>query len=516
MIALLDRRRGRLLAGLILVAMVQLAATVTVAHCLHGLGPNGWQTAAFAAVIAFACETLLRRLSEGLGLDYVASVRDALFRHLMTVEPAIVQRRRHGAILQSFVGDLTALRQWVSEGIMRAFLAVIALAGLLAWLCLNFPTLGAVAVAIVVASGVAGAALLAPLWRAVRQVRRERGQLSAFASERLAASATILACARAGSEARRLEHRVERFNAAALQRAWLTGALRALPHLATTAIVISAVLLGQTLAGGGMAGVVLVIGIMGLALRDLARAAELAVPGRISARRVKALMELPPLALMASDRWVRGEAGKLVLDSLVLRRGSVPLSGIAASGEVILLDGDPEIQTALIRAMSGLTRSLGGSVRWCGADLAGRKPSRRRRIVGVTSSDLPVLRASNGYNLRYRAPAASDQEVAELAQEWDIDLAATDANPARLALARAMLGKPPVLLLAPDERTLSDQDAARLARNIVDWPGVVLLVSRHPQLVRSATRRWAVGPGGLAEQALPRSPLSPVHKGMVA
>ena len=501
MIALLDQRRKRLLAGVLAVALVQLGATIAVARALHGPAV-AWPTAAAAAVLAFGCEALLRRLSDGLGLNYVTAVRDALFRHLMQVDPAVVQSRRHGAMLQSFVGDLTALRQWVAEGIMRALLALIALTGLLSWLTWIAPRLGLTALAIAALACLAGAVLLRPLARAVRAVRRERGTVAAFASERLTASATVLACARTGTEARRLERRVARLNAAALRRAWLTGLLRALPHLAATAIVIAAALSAPQLPAGGMAGLVLVIGIIGLALRDLARAAELAVPGRVSRHRVARMLALPALAYPDPAPWQRGETRALVLDAVRLAADQPALSARLERGEVVLLDGDPAQVGALLRVLAGLAQPQGGAVRWNGADLLARRPAQRRRIVGLVSADLPLLRGSLAMNLRYRQPDLEPADLAALTAVWGLDPAGCDGPPQATALLRALAGKPPVLLLAPDERELSDGDAARLADALADWPGVVLLASRHPALSRRATRHWQLGPAGLLE--LPR------------
>lgn len=499
MIALLNSKRSRLLAGVVAVALTQLVATIAVAQALHGPFNSGWAVAVGAAILAFGCEILLRRLSEGLGLDYVSAVRDALFRHLMAVDPAVIARRRHGAMLQSFVGDLTALRQWVAEGIMRAILAMVALIGLLTWLCLASPRLGWTALGIVGAVCVASLVLLNLLSGAVQRVRRERGRVSAFASERLAASATVLACARTGSEARRLARRVERLNSASMRRAWLTGMLRAMPHLATTAMVIAAVLLGGSNSAGAAAGQVLVIGIIGLALRDLARAAELVVPGRISRRRIARLLALPELEMPKARPWKRGEGRKLSLENVVIARHATPLTAELAWGETALIDGDPELVRALFATMAGLTNPYEGTVRWNGADLCARRPSQRRRLVGLASDLLPIIPGSNGLNLRYRVPDVSEDVLLELAQTWEIDLQDWLEDPHRLSLVRALVGRPPVLLLAPDERALREEDAKRLAETIGDWPGVVLLNSRNTILARKAARHWILTKGGLSE-----------------
>jgi len=513
MIPLFDRRRKGLLAAVLATALVQLGATIVVARTLHGAGHGVWPMAAFAAVLGFGCEALLRRLSEGLGLDYVTAVREHLFRHLVEVEPAVIQRRRHGAMLQSFVGDLTALRQWVAEGVMRSILALVALFGLIGWLALARPQLAVAALGIVALACLGGALLLRPLSRAVRTVRRERGRVSAFASERLSASATILASARGAAEAKRLANRVDRLNRAALKRAWLTGLLRALPHLATTAIVIAAVLAGGSLPAGGMAGTVLVIGIIGLALRDLARAAELTVPGLISHRRIELLLALPQLQRGEPQPWKRGEIRSLVMARLKLERLAKPFDASARQGDVIGIDGDPRLARTLFQVLAGLANPASGTARWNGSDLLARTPARRRRIVGLASADLPLLHGSNALNLRYRLPDASAEEIAALAQAWQIELKANDGNPAHLVLLRALVGKPPVLLLSPDELALDDGGALRLADALKDWPGVVLLTSRHPVLTRIMTRHWTLNSEGLADQPVPAGPaLAPVRR----
>ena len=510
MIKLFDRRRARLMAGLLMVALVQLTATITVAHALHGSGQRFLGLAVVAAVTAFACEAMLRRLTEGLGLDYTSALRDTLFRHLMSVEPGIVARRRHGAMLQSFVGDLTALRQWVAEGIMRGVLALIALTGLLGWLVAANPQLGLRAAAIIVATCLAGATFLPALSHSVRTVRRERGSVAAFASERLSASATVYACGRIRPEANRLSRRVARLNQASLRRAWLTGLLRALPHLATTAIVICAAWPGADAPQGGLAGLVLAIGIIGVALRDLARAAELAVPGLISLRRIEGLLALPRMTRPTAQPWTRGEVRMLVLEDLRLHEEAAPLNGKAEAGDVILVMGDAALRRALFRTMAGLESPLGGVLRWNGADLAALPPSRRRRFVGLASPDLPLLAASDGFNLRYRLPEATAEDMAHLARSWSIDPEARTAPPARLMLARALLGRPPVLLLAPDDASLDETDATRLVAAIAHWPGVVLMASSRPQLCRTATRQWSLSSAGLHEAGLPKAALVPV------
>lgn len=497
MTAGLTSRRIRLLAGLLTVALAQLAASIAVAQQLHLLFRlQNLVPIALLALAAFVLEILQRRMGEAIGLAYTAEVRDRLFRHLLSVDPAIVRSRRHGAMMQSFVGDLTALRQWVSEGVMRAVLAVLALVGLLAWLAYAAPQLAGAVSAVTAAAVLTGAALVPSLHQSVRRVRRARGRVAALASDRLSASAAVLASGRIASEAARLKKRVDWLNAAGLRRAWITGTLRALPHLAMTIMLIAVVLADSGQSPGSLAGLMLVIGLIGHALRDLARAAELAVPGRVSNQRLRRLLALAPLPQGEARPWQRGEKHCLVADAVRLDRDAEPFSARMAQGDRVLVEGDPALRHALFAALGGIAGLAAGRLRWNGISLAGIAPGRRRRLIGWASPDLPLVAGSMLLNLRYRAPSASEEDIAALLAAWNIDPEATAVAPARLTLLRAMLGKPPVLLLELTDHALDGDDVTRLAGQIFTWPGVVLMTTGHATLRELATHRLVLHRAG--------------------
>lgn len=281
------------MAAPVAVAAAQAGSTLVGAALVHragqspaGLVPIGLAVAALGST--FALEVLRRRLCEAIGWREVAQVRARLLRRVLRADRAMVARQRHGAMLQVFVGDLSARRQWWSDGLPRAVTAPVLLLSLLAWAAWQSPVMAGWIVAMLALGIAGGAALLRPMSRAVREVRRRRGQLSAFASDRIARAATDGPVINERGAMRRLKRRTDALNRAALHRAWFTGLLRGLPHLVTSLILLI-VLLG----GGQFAGTIVVIGTAGLALSDLARAAELWLPARISARRIARLMRIP-------------------------------------------------------------------------------------------------------------------------------------------------------------------------------------------------------------------------------
>lgn len=473
----------RLLALFAALAVLQLAAAVATVQLLHrGGGAIGLAAAMLAA---FALEVALRRTGEQVGLVHVAAVREDLYRHLLSADVDLVRRRRHGAMLQSFVGDMTALRQWVSEGMMRAGLAVISGLALIGWLAVQAPG-AALAAGGVMAVCAAVIFMLRPvLRRRVALVRKRRGAVAALASDRLAATATVQSAGRIESEVALLRRRVAKLTAASLPRATITGVLRALPHLATTAMLASAVL------GEGGAGALVVAGLLGLALRDLARAVELEVPGRISRARIARLMAVPMRPSPPLAERVPGERGVLVLDRVTL--GPARLGGRFAPGAVVLVEGEPGDRRALFRALAGLAAPDRGTIRLDGLDTRALPPSRRRSRIGWASGELPLLSGNIAQNLRYRLSRTERGRVAALGAEWDLDLQARHGDAARIGLVRALAGDPALLLLDLIEAALAEADIARLAERIARWPGAVVLASGHPLLRACATDTLQMG-----------------------
>jgi ABC-type multidrug transport system fused ATPase/permease subunit len=507
MIPLVAGQRRVQLLLLLCVALAELAATIIVAESVHRvLSAGSAAVLAGAAITAFALQVLQRRLCEGVGLSYSADVRKALFRHLMSADPDAVRERRHGAMLQSFVGDLTALRQWVSEGLVRGVLALIALVGMLGWLAFSQPRLALLLGGIAVVIIALGAVQLPLLMRAVRAVRRERGRVAAFASERLAAQATVQAFGRARSEARRLERRVERLNRASFRRAWFTGVLRALPHLGTTAMLAAVVIAGGGGGGLGLAGRVVIVGILGLALRDLARVGELVIPGRVAMARIANLLSLPACpAAECKTRKAIAETG-LVLDRLQIDQDRRRFTAKAERGDVILLEGEIEATRRLFSVLSGQRKPNRGAVRWNGLDLSAAPLSRRMKLVGLASPELPALDGSAGLNIRYRNRRLSDKQIYELAKGWGVDPKDRTADPTRMVLLRALAGDPPVLLLSLAASPLPDEDIDHLGQAISRWPGVVLMSTAQRRLRQLANRSWHVDRSGLVDQEIAALP----------
>jgi len=161
--ATLQGARRRRFAALVAIGAGQAGAAVATVLLVRRVfddvvggtgGAAAWLVVALVAAAALSAwlRYAERVAAERLGQNYVNEVRLTLFDRLSSLAPRSLQRHSQGGVLLRFVGDLTALRQWVSLGLARLLVAAIGTGGaLLALMVLN-PLLG-VTVAGVLAVG---------------------------------------------------------------------------------------------------------------------------------------------------------------------------------------------------------------------------------------------------------------------------------------------------------------------------------------------------------------------------
>jgi heme exporter protein A len=168
------------------------------------------------------------------------------------------------------------------------------------------------------------------------------------------------------------------------------------------------------------------------------------------------------------------------LDSLERRFGErVALSGVSVSvpagATLAVLGGNGAGKTTLLRVLAGLLRPHGGTARVMGATL----PAERWRLpaqVGYLGHEPLLYRELSGReNLRYHADlhgisdARLDSLLAELGIADRADEPVRDLSKGlvqRLAIARAVLHDPPLLLL-DEPRANLDPSAAELAEPLI-------------------------------------------------
>ena len=481
------------------------------------------------ALVSAGLRMLERVDAEQLGQDYIHKLRLVLYTHLSSLPPRKLQQRSRGSIMLRFIGDLTALRQWVSLGLARLLVAGVAITGaLLALAMINWPL--ALAAGTVLLPGMAlSLALGKPLLQAVREARRRRSFLAGNLNEKIASMAVVQVSGQTRREQNRIERQSNRLKTAMILRACVIGGLRAVTT-ATTAIATAATLIvGAVLVTDGQATPGTVVAAMSIiaflmpSLRDLGRVYEYWQGARVSLEKLHQFLDSP--AEEAKSRRaprLKNGAGKLDFRKVSVSGSLTGFNATATPGSLIAIVGPNGAgKSTVLSLVARLVDPDRGKVRLDGKDLSRLARDSLRQIVGMVSQDLPLLRGTISKNLRYRwrsAPAAELARVRTLCGLDELLAGLPDGENTRIAeggtslsagqrqrivLARAILGSPRVLLLDEADTNLDPGASEVFNAILADYEGTVLMVTHHLDRALCADVLWYMENGKIIAAGKP-------------
>lgn len=479
-----------------------------------------------AAAGAIAWLRMMERVdAERMGQGYASDVRMVLYDRLNSLAPRALQKRSQGGVTLRFVGDMTALRRWVSLGLARlAVAAVMTVAALSALAVIN--GLLALTVSVVLCAGAAVAFSLGERLRtAARESRRRLSHLAANVNEKVATIAVVQMFGQSERERERISRQGQRLHDAMVDRARVAGQILGVTE-ATVALASAAALLigvfevaaGQASAGTVVAAMALV-GILMSPLRDLGRVQEYWHGACISREKLREFLDSPSLVVDAPDApdLCLG-AGRLEFEAVSVAGGVDQVMATVEPGTVVALVGPNGAgKSTLLSLAARLIDPDQGVVRLDGQDLAKHSLASVRRAIGMAGSDLPLLRGTVEKNLRYRWPDAPEQEIARVRALCGVDevlaelpdgektrvaeggVGLSTGQRQRIALARALLGNPPLLLLDEVDANLDPKASAVVDRVLAEYQGTILLVTHRLDHLLRADVIWYMEAGRVIE-----------------
>jgi len=272
----------------------------------------------------------------------------------------------------------------------------------------------------------------------------------------------------------------------------------------------------QTTSGNVVAAMA-VVGFLSNAFRDLGRIHEYLQAYRVSKKKIIEFMDTTPLRGRSSKLPpLQVSKGEIELQGIRLRGVLREITGTIPGGSRLAIIGDNGAgKSTLLQVIARLVDPDRGKVLIDGQDIRRCNLTSVREAIGIVSPDLPLFKGSISYNLQYRKPDASDEELARVHQlckiddlleqlpdgkdfrikEGGINLSLGQRH--KLALARAILGQPAILIVDEIDANL-DQQAIRVLVDVLnDFTGTVLMVSRFEDRLAMADYFWHIKDGRL-------------------
>ncbi|EWC60873.1 hypothetical protein UO65_3803 [Actinokineospora spheciospongiae] len=526
---LVRQQRGTLLpaAGLSVLGAVAALAQPVVVNAIITAVQHGDPGAALAVgacalflavgVIMSVQQYLLQRMGEGV----VLSARRSLVSALLRLPIAEFDRRRSGDLVSRVSSDTTVLRLALARGVLAGVGGTVTVIGALGALVYIDALLFGLTVLVALVFAAITAVLAKGVRRASQEVQAQVGVLTAAVDRAVRGIRTI----RAGNSTDRQEELLQRHATASwhagLRLARASSVIEPMSVLTTQAMLIIVLGVGgYRVAAGQLAMPDLVsflmfvfllvaplgqifaaVGTLGSSLGALDRIQEIRdLPSEDEVRRRAAVVPTAPAdgggarhALSFHDvrfGYDTGGGGDPALDgvSFDIERGArVALVGPSGAGK----------STAL-NLVVGFYPPESGTITVGGVDAATLTAAQLRAGVAYVEQDAPALAGTLRENLTLTAPGATDVECWEAlsavnltglvqrssrgldSEVGESGVALSGGERQRLAIARALLSRPEVLLL--DESTSNlDGHNEMLARQAVQRAsaGCTLLVVAH-------------------------------------
>ncbi|HRO94683.1 ABC transporter ATP-binding protein [Citricoccus sp.] len=480
-----------------------------------------------AVLSVFGARWAERVAGEDLGQDYVYELR----RKLIGTSLAGTGNPSLGVTITRASNDLTAVRNWVSQGIVPLMTSLPLVAVVLAVLSLADWRVGLAVGLPIVLFGLAVPPLARATFTRARYLRRRRGRMSARIADTVRAGESIQAAGGVRRELNALDRDSGKVVGAAVARARITGLVRASAITAASLATATVVVLGALgiIDAAGVASSMTLVGVMTTPLGDLGRVVEYRQNYK-AARRIQAPLLAEAAALEKAERdreehWKdrsrdRSASGRhgLRIGNMVVQGQRVPMLQAHAGDVIHVRSEDPgRVHPFLLNLLAGQnTPAAPGhpvpdlEMIVDGYDYTLAPGRQRRRLVGHASGRVPLERGTVSRAITYRKPAATDDQAAQALARVGLDEVLpslpkgartritnggqplTGSQIARLKLGRALLDDPPLLVLDGIDTDLDEEGLRLLRRELEEYPGVVLFTSQNPGRVAPGHRVWTV------------------------
>lgn len=465
------------------------------------------------AILMLATGRYVERFyAELLAQRYIFQLRLMVFEKSQSLPPQDFPVADKGGTLLRLTGDMTAIRNWIVQGM--APLIVIGLwfvVSLVALLQLHHLLVVALLVPLLLA--VAGNYILGRyLFAQSELLRRRRGEMLRNVTEKLRQLPLIRAYNQPAKETRRFLRQSDRLMQSQVGRARTSALMRGMNEaillFAMVALIATGIHLQQQEILSGQYMAVLMTAALYLLgqLRRLTRLYEFWTMKRVAEKKLEQFLRRDSLREGTRKR-LSGEF-RVELQQAYCSGRLLPQSFIIGQNSRILLRGSSGSgKSTLLSAIAGLTHLSGGRILLGDKNMTSYQTRVISQQICLVSSDLPLLRGSLKKNLIYGARNLREEDLQavctlcllnnqnELPKGMKTGLEEGGANLSaslnyRIMLARALLRKPALLLLDEDVAHQSPDVQQVLCEIARGYHGAIILCADFQGADEIFPHRW--------------------------
>jgi ATP-binding cassette subfamily B protein len=510
--SLLDKKRRRLFAGLVLIALAQslcmlgiiYQAKIALQSDSFSLS-SGWISLAVGGILIISIGRYLERyLAEKFAQQYINELRHNVFYKVLQLPVSDALIINKGGTLLRLTGDMSAIRNWIVNGLVPAIILgvwlLVAITGLTKIHYIF--SLSLVPLTILITAG--NYWIGKHLYTRSAHVRRIRGQLIRNVTEKLREFKVIQSFNQHNRERKRFNEQSDRLALSSIKRARVSGILRGFNEAILgggifTLLVVGFLLEQKNIIETSDIAIVMTAALYLLShLRPLSRLYELWTLKKVAEHKLeyffkrktisrKGLKKLPTEPLQLSLRNFHTEGRFPAVTTLIEEGSRILIAGQQDSGK-----------SSLLAALAGLLRHSGGDLCINDIEISQYNQLVISRLVTLVCPDMPLLRGSLVKNLFYGARRITDEYTQEVLSICGLDLwisslplgldtrlqvngtNLSDSQRYKIMLARALLRRPKILLIDSDSAQQS-QEIMGIIKTIFSWYKGIMITATDMQ-----------------------------------